>query len=130
VAPFSERIDSLLREIRPGKIVAGCKVNQPYAQNQHQTDHFRHENGRSHYLGGPLMEHAFELLEGLARDILTPHGSNIDRGMIEIAEEMDRYVLENAPKETGQLSLSGNPWVEDNGLRIYDRPPIAPREAD
>jgi hypothetical protein len=128
--PFSERVDSLIRSVGPGYIVAGCRVNQPYAQNQHQNTRFRHDDGRSHYLGGPLIEHAFELVESLARGAITPFGSTIDRRMIDIAESMARYVLENAPKETGQLSLSGNPWVEDNGILIYDRPPLAPREED
>jgi hypothetical protein len=74
--PFDERIDSLMRSVGTGHIVAGCTVNQPYAQNQHQTDHFRHTNGRSHYLGGPLFEHAFELVESVARGVITPFGSN------------------------------------------------------
>ncbi|HJS81853.1 MAG TPA: hypothetical protein VJ742_03365 [Nitrososphaera sp.] len=76
------------------------------------------------------MENAFVLLADLAREIITPTGSNIDRGMIDVAETMARYVLENAPVETGQLRTSGNPWVEDKGVRIYDRPPISPREPD
>jgi len=129
--PFAERIDSLISSVGTGHIVAGCTVDQPYAQNQHQTDHFRHPHGgRSHYLGGPLLEHTFELLESIARGAITPFGSMIDRRMIDVAEEMSRYVLVNAPKETGQLSMSGHPWVRSNGITIYDRPPLAPREAD
>lgn len=127
---FDRRVDELLRAVGEGHITAGCKVNQPYAQNQHQTDHFRHTNGRSHYLGGPLMEHSFELLGEIARGVITPEGSGIDRKMIEVAETLARYVLENAPKDTGRLSLSGNPWVKSNGVLIYDRPPLAPREPD
>lgn len=128
---FDRRIDSLARSVGTGSIVAGCTVNQPYAQNQHQNTTFRHPHGgRSHYLGGPLMENAFALLEGLARGAITPFGSMIDRRMIDVAEEMAGYVLRYAPKETGLLSLSGNPWVRDNGVLIYDRPPIAAREPD
>ena len=69
-------------------------------------------------------------MEELSRKVLTPHGSMLRLGMVDIAEEMSRYVMENAPKDTGQLSLSGNPWVKDNGVVIYDRPPLAPREPD
>lgn len=128
---FAERIDSLARSVGTGKIVAKCEVNQPYAQNQHQSDRFEHPHGgRSHYLGGPLLEHAFDLVEGIARGTITPFGSTIDRRMIDVAEEMSRYVLENAPKETGALSLSGHPSVTSNGIVIYDRPPLAPREED
>lgn len=127
---FNRRIDDLIREAGTGHITAGCEVNQPYAQNQHQSVWFRHTNGRALFLGGPLMEHSTELVEGVARGVLTPHGSDINQKMIDVAETMARYVLENAPKETGQLSLSAHPWVRSNGLDIYDRPPIAPREAD
>lgn len=128
--PFEQRIDELMRSVGTGHITAGCKVDQPYAQNQHQTDSFRHTNGRSHYLGGPLLEHAFELVAEIARSSITPFGSLISRRMIDTAEWMARAVLENAPKDTGQLSMSGNPWVKDNGVLIYDRPPLVPREPD
>lgn len=129
--PFDERIDFLMHSVGEGYITAGCEVNQPYAQNQHQTDSFKHPHGgRSHYLGGPLLENAYSLVEELARGAITPFGSMIDRRMADIAETMARYVLLNAPKETGQLSLSGHPWVKSNGVLIYDRPPIAPREPD
>lgn len=128
---FFHRIDRLSESVGTGHIVAGCKVNQPYAQNQHQSDRFRHpRGGRSHYLGGPLLENAFLMVRDIATGIITPFGSIVDSRMIEASEKMARFVLENAPVETGLLKTSGNPWVESNGLRIYERPPISPREAD
>lgn len=128
IQPFEERIDELARSVGTGKIVARCEVDQPYAQNQHQTDSFQHNSGgRSHYLGGPLMEHYLELLEGIAHHAITASGSSIDREMIAISERLARWVLENAPKGDGELSLSGHPTVESDGFTIYDRPPIAPR---
>lgn len=130
VFKFDQRMAYLEREVGWGSIQAKCVVNQPYAQNQHQTDHFRHTNGRSHYLGGPLLEHSFELLEGLAREAITPLGTNIHGEMVDIAEWMARAVLENAPKDTGRLSLSGHPSVRDGFRLIYDRPPLAARKRD
>lgn len=135
---FFYRIDRLSESVGTGHIVAGCKVNQPYAQNQHQSDRFRHPHGgRSHYLGGPLLENALQLVREIATVTITPFGSLISQRMIEIAETMARYVLENAPHSSiedpggpGVLALSGNPWVEDKGVRIYDRPPLSPRELD
>lgn len=128
---FFHRIDRLSESVGTGHIVAGCKVNQPYAQNQHQSDRFRHpRGGRSHYLGGPLLENALQLVREIATVTITPFGSLISQRMIEIAETMARYVLENAPVETGRLKTSGNPWVEDKGVRIYNRPPLSPRELD
>jgi hypothetical protein len=126
---FFARIDHLIDSVGSGKIVAGCTVNQPYAQNQHQSVWFEHPHGgRALYLSGPLMENYFRLMSELARGAITPFGSMIDRRMIDIAEWMARAVLENAPIETGQLRTSGNPWVKDKGVPIYDRPPISPRE--
>ena len=128
---FFRRIDELSDSVGSGNIVAGCTVNQPYAQNQHQSVWFHHPHGgRSLYLGGPLMENAFQLIGDIARSSITPFGSMIRLRMIEIAEWMARAVLENAPRETGQLATSGNPWVEDRGVKIYNRPPISPRELD
>lgn len=129
--PFDERIDSLIRSVGVGNITAGVEVNQPYAQNQHQSLHFKHPHGgRSLYLGGPLLENAFGLVEELARGAITPFGSMIQERMVDIAETMAKYVLLNAPKETGQLSLSASPWVKSNGVVTYSRPPLAPREPD
>lgn len=128
---FFSRIDHLSDAVGTGSIVAGCTVNQPYAQNQHQSVHFNHPHGgRALFLGGPLMENAFTLLGDLARKIITPAGSDINQGMIDVAETMAGYVRVNAPVETGQLRTSDNPWVEDKGVRIYDRPPISPREPE
>ena len=128
---FFSRIDRLSESVGDGYIVAGCTVNQPYAQNQHQSLWFSHpQGGRAMYLGGPLMENAYALLVSIARGTITPFGSTLDRRMIDVAETMARYVAENAPRETGLLATSGNPWVQDNITLIYDRPPISPREAD
>lgn len=127
---FNRKIDELARRVGPGYITAKCVVDQPYAQNQHQSVWFKHTNGRAFYLGAPLLENSLDLVASIARSVLTPSGPMIRLRMIEIAEALARYVLENAPKETGQLSLSGHPSVTDNGVIIYDRPPITPRELD
>lgn len=128
---FNLHIDRLIESVGEGHITAGCKVNQPYAQNQHQNLRFRHPHGgRSHYLGGPLLENSSKFIAEIARSILSGVGSDVRGKMVEVAEEMSEYVVRNAPVETGRLASSGNPWAEDNGVRFYDRPPISPREAD
>lgn len=128
---FFQRIDHLSRKVGTGSIVAGCEVDQPYAQNQHQSIHFKHPNGgRALFLSGPLFENSSLVLGELARRIITPEGSDVSGGMIDVADTMVRYVVENAPRETGLLATSGSPWVEDNGVEIYRRPPISPREVD
>ena len=49
--------------------------------------------------------------------------------MQDIANDMVKYVEVNAPKDTTRLSKSGAPWVDDNGMRTYQRPPKAPRRS-
>jgi hypothetical protein len=127
---FIQRMDHLSEEVGTGSLVARCKVNQPYAQDQHETLHYRHNDGRARYLGGPLFENQADLMDIIGRHAITPLGSDIQQGMIEVAEMMARYVLTNAPKLSGRLSTSGHPTVTDNGMLIYDRPPISPRELD
>jgi hypothetical protein len=128
---FYSRIDRLSDSVGAGEIVAGCLVNQPYAQNQHQSVWFQHPHGgRALYLGAPLLENAFFLMEQIARSAVTPFGSLITQRMIDVAEWMARAVMENAPVETGVLRTSGSPWVRDQAAIVYSRPPISPREPD
>lgn len=118
---FFERIDHLDREVGHGDIIAGVTVDQPYAQDQHETP-YRHDSGVWKYLGNPLSANAIELIMGLSRRVITVGGSDIDGGMIDIADEMSGYVLRYAPKDTTLLSRSGNPWVRSNGVEIYNKP--------
>jgi hypothetical protein len=127
---FFERTIHLSQEVGPGYITAHCEVNQPYAQDQHETLRYFHDDGQARYLGGPLFENALRLVNDLAGRILTPTGSNVHDGMVDIAEWMARQVLIHAPKETGRLSESGHPYVTSMGMVTYDRPAIAPRERD
>lgn len=127
---FERRTKQLSDEVGTGRITAGCTVDQPYAQNQHQNMEFRHEVGRAHYLGGPLMENAFNLLDGIARAVVTPEGSRLVDEMRDISEDLADYVRINAPKDPDigdVLANSGSPFVIDGGIEIYRRPPIAPR---
>lgn len=128
---FDERIQYLDDEVGFGDLVMGCSVDQPYAQDQHETLHYRHRNGgRAKYLGGPLFENANDLMAKLAHGAITEYGSNLTDTAKEIADTLEGYVAENAPIDTGRLSLSGSPYVKSDGVLIYHRPPLAPRRRD
>lgn len=130
---FDERIRFLEEQVGDGHIVAGCTVDQPYAQNQHETESFRHTSGRSHYLGGPLLENALTLVGRVADAAVTETGSRIKEEMRDIADTLNGYVEKNAPRDpdTGDvLANSGSPWVDDNGVRTYQRPSRAARSYD
>lgn len=127
---FNRRILYLEQQVGDGDITAGCDVDQPYAQNQHENMSFDHSVGRDHYLGGPLMENAFNILSGIAQSVITEGGSQLRDEMNNVAERMSFWVETNAPRDPDVgdvLAKSGSPWVRDNGIEIYRRPPIAPR---
>lgn len=129
---FVRNIDRLANEVGTGRIVAGCDVDQIYAQNQHENLSFNHTSGTAHYLGGPLLTNAQALVAKIARSILDESGSHLSRGMRDVAEDMAGYVHKFAPKDPDigdVLANSGSPWVRDNGVEVYRRPPVAPREA-
>lgn len=130
---FFERIDYLDDQVGNGNIIAGCDVDQVYAQNQHQNLRFHHTVGRAHYLGGPLMENATKLMQKIANSVIDESGSHLRRGMISVAEDMAGFVRDNAPRDPDigdVLANSGAPWVTDRGQAVYKRPPVQPREAE
>jgi hypothetical protein len=127
---FDERMAYLEEQVGHGDITAGCDVDQAYAQNQHENRTFHHNVGRSHYLGDPLMANAFNFVDGMARAVITEEGSRIRDEMQDIAEDMAQFVFRNAPRDPDigdVLANSGSPFVEDDGIETYRRPPVAPR---
>ena len=128
---FDRRIKYLSDQVGTGRITAGCVVDQIYAKNQHENTSFEHDTGgRYHYLGGPLMENSFNLVDGMARAVIIPEGSRIQEEMRDIAEDLSDYVYHNAPRDPDigvVLANSGSPYVVDNGEKVYHRQPVAPR---
>lgn len=128
---FDRRLRHLGDEVGTGKLVMGVTVDQPHAQNQHENLSFTHTVGRSHYLGGPLVDNSFNFVDGLARAAITESGSRLKDEAIGIAEDMAGFVEKNAPRDPDigdVLAMSGSPWVKDGEIEIYHRPPIAPRK--
>lgn len=128
---FNIRTRYLENQVGHGRITAGCSVDQPYAQNQHENLSFDHTIGRARYLGDPLMENTFNVVDGVARAVITPEGSDIKDEMQGIADDMSHWVEVNAPRDPDigdVLAMSGSPFVVDEGIETYRRPPIAPRQ--
>lgn len=128
---FVQRIDELSQQVGTGRITAGCLVDQIYAQNQHQNMTFHHTVGRSHYLGGPMLENQAYLMMRIAQSIIDEGGSHLKREMINVADTLAGYVFKHAPRDPDVgdvLANSGSPYVVDGGIEIYRRPPVRPRE--
>jgi hypothetical protein len=126
---FDDGIDFLIDEVGEGDIVAGVLVDQPYAQDQHETP-YRHRAGQMKYLGEPLMEDAINHVQMIAEQVITRTGSDLGEAMRDVADDMAGYVETRAPLDTGRLRESASPYVRDGGRETYRRPAIAPREAD
>jgi hypothetical protein len=128
---FDRRMKYLSEQVGTGWIRAGVIVDQIYAKNQHENTSFEHNTGgRVYYLRDPLMENAFNLVDGMARAVITPEGSRIKDEMRDIAEDLSDYVYHNAPRDPDIgdiLANSGSPYVEENGERVYHRPPVEER---
>lgn len=125
-----DRLQQLINAVGTGESVSSCIVDQAYAQAQHEELAWHHPTGgRAKYLEGPLFEQADEIVRIISDHLITKDGSDLEKGMIEVAEKMSIFVEENAPKDEGvhELSESGHPMVHDNGVLVYDRAPKVPR---
>lgn len=118
---FSERTLQLEAEVGYGDLAGRVVVDQPYAQDQHETLIYNHPaGGKARYLGDPLFEHAPRYMQRLADNVLD---GDLTRAMIQNVEDLSAEVFQNAPFEFGDLKGSGHPIVHDNGAPVYDRPP-------
>lgn len=126
---FSERMRLLEEAVGEGNITAGVDVDQPYAQDQHETP-YRHRVGQMKYLSEPLFSNVNELMVGIAESVLTEDGSDLQDGMQNTAIKMADFVRDNAPKDTGRLRESASPYVKEGAVETYRVPAIAPREED
>jgi hypothetical protein len=128
---FIDRTLFLEQEVGDGDITAGCFVDQPYAEKQHNYP-YRHRVGQMNYLGGPLMTNAYAHIERIARKVITDYGSDLHDAMVESADEMAGYVEDNAPLgppiDPYVLRKSASPYVTDGGVETYRRPAESQRD--
>lgn len=130
---FVERTHFLESEVGDGGITAGCLVDQPYAQDQHETFYQHPRGGRMNYLGGPLMENATDLVQHVANNVITEYGSDLHDAMKDVAREMAyEYVLNEAPLgppiDEYILRLSGSPYLIEDGVETWRVPAVSDRD--
>ncbi|MGE5612682.1 MAG: hypothetical protein ACM3UO_00205 [Bacillota bacterium] len=124
---FTENLAMLAEEIGDHATIT-VEVNQVYAHYQEVHAEFVHPGGgQAFYLRDSVVGKAYEWMERLAGYIITPNGTDIDNGLIDVSEAIVNSVADLAPVEWHNLKSSGHPTVEKDGVTIYDRPPLSPR---
>jgi hypothetical protein len=122
---FMERTEVLLDRVGYGDLGGRVVVDQPYAQDQHETLVYVHRGGgRARYLGEPLYAHYPRYMQRLADAALD---GDLTQAMVRNMEDLSGEVYDNAPFEFGDLKASGHPIVYDDGVPVYDRPPAVGR---
>lgn len=120
---FADRIDELreMTQSRRGTVSALLTVDQVYAHYQHERMELHHPRGGGpKYLERPLMDHFSDYLRDYADTVLDDGG---EPAMRRAAEHLSDEVESSAPREWGDLMMSGHPQVTVGGHVTYDRPP-------
>lgn len=120
---FMRRTSDLMRRVGSGKIEASVRVDQVYAQMQHQRKDFRHSRGRAGFLRDPLMTHFTTYYGWVARDL---YNEKMTRIFKDIAEDLNAHVKNDAPAFEFDLAYSGEARVKESGRFVY-RGPHEPR---
>lgn len=122
---FELRMQMLIDESGPGDLTGHVVVDQVYAHYQHEGLNLHHpRGGEALYLQRPLYDDRFVMLEQIARSVIPDGGK---QGVEQAMEHLSDQVEITAPVEWGDLRRSGHPFVDEDGVIIYDRPPKARR---
>lgn len=124
MSTFEMRMDQLATEIGIGTLTAKVEYDQVYAHRQHEDMTYKHpQGGGAQYLRRALYDNTPEMMEQIARGVFR----DIKTAMISTAELLADKASNNAPKRAHILDNSDHPTVLDDGVVVYDRPPLMPR---
>lgn len=120
-------IAELIERTGGPKVKATVTVNQPYAQDQHETLYYRHpRGGRAKYLESPLMESHPKWLQTFANKFLNSK-KDTESVWADVGRSLADAVPKNAPLEFGDLRNSAGLVVKAGGSVVVDEPPKQPR---
>lgn len=123
-----EGIRQLIERTGGGNIRATVEVDQPYAQDQHETLYYRHpRGGRAKYLEGPLFENYPQWIQGFADRLLSARKDASDLWAEECGTPLKKSVAKNAPKEFGDLAMSAALVVREGTSVVRSEPAAQPR---
>lgn len=124
-------IQQLIQRTTGGKVTATVTVDQPYAQDQHETLYYRHpRGGRAKFLEAPLFESHVGWIQNFADRVLN---ARLDASRLwgdECGVPLRNAVGKNAPVEFGDLKLSAGLVVREGSSVVRDEPPAQQRLTD
>ena len=107
------------------KVKATVVVNQPYAQDQHETLYYKHpRGGQAKYLETPLMSMHSNWLQSFANRLLRGH---VEDEWAKVGRSLKNEVPKTAPVEFGDLRQSAALTVKAGGSIIVEEPAAQPR---
>lgn len=120
-------IQDLIDRTGGGKIKATVVVNQPYAQDQHETLYYKHpRGGQAKFLESPLMSKHPNWLQSFANRLLT-RGIDAGNEWAKVGRSLKNEVPKTAPMEFGDLRQSAALTVKEGASVIVEEPAAQPR---
>lgn len=114
---FVARTSELMDKVGTGKIQASVRVDQAYAEFQHERTDLKHpRGGGAHYLRDPLYKNLPKSLRQISSQMLDRPMRSI---FIDLADDFSGYVADNAPLFLGDLRASGEPRVKEGGRFVW-----------
>lgn len=121
-------IQQLIQRTTGPTVKATVTVDQPYAQDQHETLYYRHpRGGRAKFLEGPLFENHRQWIQRFADRLLN---ARLDASRLwgdECGVPLKNAVAKNAPVEFGDLKQSAGLVVREGSSVVRDEPPAQVR---
>lgn len=122
----SEGIQDLIERTGGPRVKATVTVNQPYAQDQHETLFYRHTSGgQAKYLEQPLFSGHPGWIQDFANELL--HTTDAAREWGGVGRELKNEVPKRAPIDFGDLRQSAGLTVKEGGAVVVNEPPVQGR---
>lgn len=127
---FFARIEELKGRVGDGTLEGKVVVDQHYALHQHEATHYAHvRGGGPFYLRNPLIENTPIYIKVLAEAVLSGVlAEAMAANMENLQSKLDPAAPIDEEPNPIKLRRSGNPIVIDNGVEVYNRPPLDPPE--
>jgi hypothetical protein len=120
-------IQDLIDRTGGSKVKATVTVDQPYAQDQHETLYYKHpRGGQAKYLETPLFSDHPKWLQKFANRLLM-NGTDAADEWADVGRSLKNEVPKTAPVEFGDLRQSAALQVKEGGSIIVNEPAAQPR---